>query len=198
MCYRRLLTPFVALILTASIGRAAEASRHLTLHEAEELHALMAAQSDLAFSYVPDGCSARAQLMVRRMQGLGIKVGKVWAFPRSQKDSLQVVTPLAPGGRVQWCYHVAPLVRVRHGHHDVDMVIDPSLCHGPVTVEEWARVQKTSAGHIPFVAKTAYGERPLLPNGHRAKGSYTPKGDPPNPDAEASTTVAQYRHRQPE
>lgn len=198
MCYRKRLTSFVVLILTASIGPAAESSRHLTLHEAEELHAVMAAQSDLAFSYMPDGCSARAQLMVRRMQGLGIKAGKVWAFPRSPKDSLQVITPLAPGGRVQWRYHVAPLVRVRRGHHDVDMVIDPSLCHGPVTIDEWARVQKTTAEHVPYVSKTEYGERPLLPNGHRAKGSYTPKGDPPNPDAEARATMAQYRQRQPE
>ncbi len=196
MIRRNFLTTLITLGLIAWTAAAASAAHRLTLHEAEELHALMAGQSDIAFNYVPDGCSARAQLMVRRMQGLGIKAGKVWAFPRSDKESLQVITPLAPGGRVQWRYHVAPVVRVHNGRHDIDMVIDPSLCHGPVTLAEWARVQKTTAGHTPFVSRTMYGECPLLPNGARAKGCYAPAGDPRNPDAQARQTMARYRRLQ--
>ena len=38
----------------------------------------------------------------------------------------------------------------------------------------------------------------MLPNGRRAGGSYTPNGDPSNPDADARQTMARYQRLQPE
>ena len=192
MTRRKTLIALLALGLMAWTAPTASAAHRLTLHEARALHAEMAAQPDIAFCYVRDGCSARAQRMIRKMQAMGIEAGKVWAFPPSEKESLEVITPQVPGGRVEWRYHVAPVVRVHTGHHETDMVIDPSLFHNPVTVAEWAKVQKTPAGHVPFVSKTVLGERPRLPNGNRARGNYTPMGDPANPDMDAYQTMMHY------
>lgn len=196
MIRRHFLPAFLILGLSAWTAQAGSAGHVLTVREARDLHTLMAEQPDIAFGDLRDGCSARAQLMIRKMQTLGIQAGKVWAFPRSKGENLQLATPLVPGGHVQWCYHVAPVVRVRSGHHDIDMVIDPALFHHPVTVAQWAQIQKTTAGHVPFISRTAFGERPMLPKGTRAQGNYTPKGDPPNPDADARHTMAVYQQRQ--
>src|SRR4051812_19168114 len=48
--------------------------------EAQMLFKRMAAQSDIAFGYVQDGCYARTQLMCERMEAIGYHTGKVWSF----------------------------------------------------------------------------------------------------------------------
>jgi hypothetical protein len=151
------------------------AANRLTPSQAVQLHGLMAMQSDIAFRYVPDGCYARAHLMLRKMQARGVQAGKVWAFPTYQGEALQ-----APGG-LTWAYHVAPVVRVRYANGDFDMVLDPSLFNGPVTVVDWARPLTTAQGHFLFPCRTALGGRPVLPNGKLAAGSYTPGGELPSP-----------------
>jgi hypothetical protein len=127
--------------------------------------------------------------MIRDCQRQGIRADKVWAFPPGQGQSL------APSGQIHWRYHVAPVVHVQSGHGVVPMVIDPSLFNRPVTVDEWRQRQKTTAGHLPYVSQSAPGQRPLLPNGQRAQGSYTPNGDPANPDADARQTMQRYNQR---
>ena len=189
----RFLTALLAVGLGALPAASASAAPPLTLQKAEELHKLMAGQPDIVFDYVRDGCYARAQLMIRKMESLGIRAGKVWAFPPSPGEQLQVATPHAPGGKVKWTYHVAPVVHVRNGKQDVEMVIDPSLFHHPVTIAEWARSMKTPAGRAPVLSRTAYGEPPLLPDGNRAAGSYTPASNPPNPDISALQTMLRYK-----
>jgi len=162
----------------------------LTPQAANQLFAHMASRHDIAFRYLRDGCSARAHLMIRDMQAHGIQAGKVWAFPPGQGQSL------APSGGIHWRYHVAPVVHVHSAHGDVPMVIDPSLFNRPVTVAEWRQHQKTTAGHLPYVDETAASQRPVLPNGKRAGGSYSPNGDPANPDADARQTMARYQRLQ--
>jgi hypothetical protein len=194
---RRFLTTVVALSLSLWTAAPAAAAPGLTMQEARGLHAYLASQPDIAFHYIRDGCHARAHMMIRKMQALGIHAGKVWAFPRSDLEALQVDTCLVPAGRVRWCFHVAPVIRVHSGDHDLDMVIDPSLFERPVSVTDWAKVLRTTAGHLPFITQTAFGARPHLPNGKRAAGSYAPAGDPPNLDAAALATMMQYQEKQP-
>jgi hypothetical protein len=212
MFHRNILTALLVLGLPLGIATVASASsaqreqkvpappgsktNPLSVLQANRVFARMASQPHIAFNYVLDGCSARAHLMIRKMNALGIQAGKVWAFPPTDHQSLEVATPKAPGGLVDWCYHVAPVVRVHTGHRNVDMVIDPSLFKHPVTVAKWKRVQKTTAGHLPVVSRTAARQPPILPNGTRAAGSYSPMGNPQNPDDAALQTMARYQRLQ--
>jgi hypothetical protein len=169
----------------------------LTRREADAAFARMAEQSDLAFRYLPDGCYARAHLMTRRLRKLGVAADKVWAFPPSAGEQLQVSSALAPGGRLKWQYHVAPVVSVRTGAGVVDMVIDPALFDRPVTVIDWGSALATSAGRVPWLTRAPPDAPPKLPSGKRAAGSYMPSGDPPNPDKAALDTLARYKALEP-
>src|SRR5262249_2445987 len=86
----------------------------LSVAQAETAFARMAAQSDIAFHYPNDGCYARAHLMVRRMQSMGIHARKAWTFANG--ELLHANTPYDEfhRGYVEWMYHVAPVVRVHY------------------------------------------------------------------------------------
>jgi hypothetical protein len=101
--------------------------------EAENLFAVPAGQKSIAFAFPLDGCYARAHLMCRLMQKMGYRPAKIWAFANGQ--SLHVRTANHPSGHVEWGYHVAPILRVRvSAREERDLVFDPALFRGPVTV----------------------------------------------------------------
>jgi hypothetical protein len=112
----------------------------------------------------------------------------IWAFAAALTDLLWTETPDRPNERVQWSYHVAPVVAVR-GPEGArwDMVFDPLLFDGPVPVEEWL-----SALHdTPSMVRTALGEPPLLARGG---SGYWPGPDPlEGVDAHARETLEDYR-----
>jgi hypothetical protein len=70
------------------------------------------------------------------------------------------------------------------------MVIDHSLFNRPVTVADWGAAQRTTAGHAPWLRRAAPNQPPAMPGGRRAAGSYSPGGDPANPDLAARDTMA--------
>jgi hypothetical protein len=152
----------------------------LTLRQATELFRMMASYKDISFRFPADGCYARAHLMVRRMQRLGYKPGKVWSFARSKKEPLFCRTPNDPRGYVSWGYHVAPTVRVRIKKKVYALVIDPSMFDRPVKVSQWGRAQKRNrTSRMPFICKTKLGQPPRRANGRRAPGTgYWPSADP--------------------
>jgi hypothetical protein len=151
----------------------------ITLEEAKRLFEIMAKQPDISFGFPVDGCYARAHLMVRRMQALGYRPGKVWTFARSKRQPLVCRTANHPRGYVTWRYHVAPSVRVRIDKKVYTMVIDPSMFQGPVTVSRWARAQRSRNKRTPYMCKTRIGQPPRKPNGRRTAGSgYWPSADP--------------------
>lgn len=146
---------------------------------ADDVFKEMAAQEDIAFKYPRDGCFARAQIMVERLQAKGLKVGKVWTF--ANPDLLVAKTPNHPDGKVTWRYHVAPVIPVRAADGSVhDMVIDPSMFDRPVTVAEWAAAQHAPGTSKPWIDRTEPGQAPHRPNGTSFPGSgYWPDKDPP-------------------
>ncbi len=169
----------------------------LSAAEASALFAQMAGQQDIAFRYVIDGCYARTHLMMRRMQARGIQARKVWSFARAPQELIHIKTPLVRGGHVDWDYHVAPVVAVRYSNGVFNMVIDPSLFKAPVTVDDWKHVQRSTAGHDPYVTIAGFAERPVQPNGSRAAGTYWPGVDPPNLDQAAKAKMAEYKALEP-
>lgn len=101
-------------------------------------------QAPVPYHYPPDGCYARAHLMAQRLTELGIASEKVFAI--STAGGLHVSSSFAadmpPGQQatptVQWWYHVAPIIHVRNSVGGVtEMVIDPSLAGGPITIRQW-------------------------------------------------------------
>jgi hypothetical protein len=91
----------------------------------------------IPFLYPDDGCWARAHEMCRLMIAAGVSPRKVWI-----DGNLHVNTKNSPYCYVDWGWHVAPTLCVRHRFWWVeDMVIDPSLFTTPVPEATWKGVQ---------------------------------------------------------
>jgi|GEM_PF-1702006 len=174
---------------------AAESSGVLTYQQAVSVFNKIAAQSDIAFEYPWDGCYARAHLMVRRLQALGIQPGKVWSFANG--EPLHARTKRDVRGFVEWDYHVAPTISVQGTDGKaVAMVIDPAMFNQPVSVTQWLNGQrKTGASPWPRYCQTRIGESPVLPSGTRAGGTgYWKAPDPAgNLDAHAVGEMRRFR-----
>ena len=168
----------------------------LSQRQAEALFDKMSGQRDIAFAFPADGCYARAHLMAERIQRLGVQPGKVWSFARPGAK-LYVRTTNHPRGYVTWKYHVAPTVKVRRDDGDaLEMVIDPAMFNGPVTVKQWRNAQKKTAdSKAPYITRTRLGEPPTLLNGSKARG--TGYWDGPDPregtDAHARFVMRKYK-----
>jgi hypothetical protein len=150
----------------------------------------MAAAGDLALRYPADGCYARTHLIVQRLRDRGLAPLKVWAFAASAGDPLWTETLDHPDERVQWGYHVAPLLVVREPTGGLqEMVFDPVLFDRPVPVPEWL-----SALHdTPTFVRTAPGEPPLPARGG---SGYWPGPDPlEGLDLHAREALEEYQRR---
>jgi Glutaminase len=156
--------------------------------QATAIFAEFAAADDLALRFPADGCYARAHLMVGRMLGRGLVPSKVWAFAASTSDLLWTETPNHPDGRVQWGYHVAPVLVVRSPDGDAqEMVFDPILFDRPVPVDEW----RSALHDTPTLVRTSLGEPPLPARGG---SGYWPGPDPlEGTDVHARETLEEYR-----
>lgn len=126
-------------------------AREITLEKAHELFNYAKGMTDIAWNYKPDGCYARAHLMARRFEAIGVHVDKAWlkgdlTAPKSSDDEYQV----------RWGFHVAPIVYVKGEDGAMEkMVIDPSTFDGPVSLETWTQSlanssDKTEETSFPF------------------------------------------------
>ena len=146
------------------------------------------AAEDLTLRFPADGSYARTHLMVRWLLDRGLAPSKVWAFAASDTDLLWTETFDHPDGRVQWHYHVAPVLVVRGPDRDTrEMVLDPLLFDRPVPVEEW----RSALHDTPTLIRTAPGQPPLPARGGTG---YWPGPDPlEGTDVRARATLEEYR-----
>ena len=116
------------------------ATKPLSEKEVQDLYRNAASMKDIPFEYKRNGCYARAHLMARRFEKMGIPTQKIWI-----KGDLSV-----PGTDIRWNYHVAPVVDVKGKNGKIQKyVIDPSLAEKAVPVDEWvARMEKNTKGPI--------------------------------------------------
>ena len=100
----------------------------------------------IPFHYPPDGCYARAHLMMELLSEKGYASRKVFAVSRTSSGGpgLRVATdyaddvPVGDEPAVRWWYHVAPIIQVIQEDGSVsDMVLDPAMTNQPVSVERW-------------------------------------------------------------
>jgi len=95
----------------------------------------------ITFKYPYDGCWIRAHIMCYMMMDMGETPEKVWI-----NGSLHPFSANVPECTVGWGWHVAPTLMVTQtSGPDIKMVIDPSLCEGPVTPDEWKALQSATA-----------------------------------------------------
>jgi len=155
--------------------------------QAVAIFAEFAAEGDLALRFPADGCYARTHLMVQRLINKGLAPTKVWAFAASATDLLWVANTDHPDGRVQWGYHVAPVLEVREPDGAVrELVFDPILFGGPVILEEW----RDALHDTPTLVQTALGQAPIP---ERGGSGYWPGPDPiEGPDVHARETLEDY------
>ena len=81
----------------------------------------------------------------------GYLCAKIWAFApvvystsSSKLISFADKKNISPNGKIDWGYHVAPVLQVRIGTKVRKMVLDPGLCpKGPVRYRTWLAKLKT-------------------------------------------------------
>ena len=167
-------------------------SKYLSVKEVQDLYKKAKSMSDIPFGYKYDGCYARAHVMARRFEAMGIPVEKAWI-----KGNLSV-----PGTDIQWNYHVAPVINVKDEKGNlVKYVIDPSLNDKAVPLDTWVNtmshdvkgdVMKTQ---YPFPANIAAFQRTAV--AVSSSDVYVPDNDEKRSEAEnmklAVRTMAEYK-----
>ena len=84
----------------------------------------------ISWLYPDDGCFARASVGVHKLSETKLPLPyKVFIF-----GNLSVKTPNSPGGRVDWSYHVAPIIAVEGQAFVLDAAINPM---SPTPLREW-------------------------------------------------------------
>jgi hypothetical protein len=149
-------------------------------------------QAPIPYHHPPDGCYARAHLMVQRMTELGYASEKIFAvagrglevrtdFAGDQfaMGQTPVSDPRCAGGEfgsqtapvVRWWYHVAPTIHVRNATGVVtEMVIDPSTATAPITIAQWTAqmrgepFDRRTVGQIESLLKESRGIFPTAQN----------------------------------
>ena len=95
----------------------------------------IARHSQIEFNFPQGGCQQRAQMMSMLLdKKFNIDHCKVWLFPPialyvgdARTLYIEDKNGLSPNNRIEWNYHVAPVVRVQSGNDVHTMIIDPSI-----------------------------------------------------------------------
>lgn len=166
-----------------SFNTHAAGNKPIPLKKALKIFDRLADNEDIAFGYPYNGCYARAHVMCNALKWMGLLPGKAWAFEGKKKLSVEL-----GGKKYEWWSHVAPALAVRLPDKTVqDMVFDPGLFDGPVTLKEWGDIMKAPPEKLqiaPFgVAPKGYsGDY----NTHLSSSSYLA-------DRDASQKMRTYR-----
>jgi hypothetical protein len=101
----------------------------------------LADNRDMVFEKITQLCYARAHLMARAMEREGYTPRKAWAVVGGNKfPDVFFEFNSAAGQRLKWRFHVAAALPVRQADGRVEnMVFDPTLFDGPVTLREWGK-----------------------------------------------------------
>jgi hypothetical protein len=132
----------------------------------QNIYKWIAGDSQIEFNYPQGVCQQRAQIMSMFLsKKFNIDHLKVWLFPPSALyigDERQLYIEdkngVTPDGKIEWNYHVAPIVQVRFKDVTNTMVIDPSIDRKvPILLDEWLKIIGNSgAGKYSFLLPDKY------------------------------------------
>lgn len=120
----------------------------------------LAANKDVPFEYIYDGCYARAHIMCDTMNKDNINNGKIFCMLENPygKDKLTAENKYM---QAKWWYHVAPLVWAVDDKTKqvVPFVMDPSMAKSPMKAEEWigAMWNESARIKVDITRNTQYG-----------------------------------------
>lgn len=118
------------------MSQEARESGVLGITEALAVFDWLADMEDLAFNYRTEGCQDRMDVMCRRLKLTGLNSSKAWIAKRH--DDLEFSFP-GEDEKHCWHHHYAMALPVRQTGGVVEnMIFDPALFDGPVSVHEWA------------------------------------------------------------
>jgi hypothetical protein len=141
-----IFTAFAIVIKIYFLGNPIQLSENIaftkvTESDAQTLFDTLANLDYIEFRYANNHCEDRAHAMSYEIARKGIKAGKVWIFVRGIFDNkypkvlkINDANKVGKNGLLTWKYHVAPVIMSDKGD---TLVLDPSLCKTPVTLEDW-------------------------------------------------------------
>jgi hypothetical protein len=120
----------------------------------------------IEFGFPHGGCQQRAQVMSLVLQKkFNMQHCKVWLFAPAALylDNPQMISrkdgkDLSPNGLLEWSYHVAPIVRVKHNDSVETYVIDPAINNQKLLhLQEWFNaLDNCQIGNYCFVLPDKY------------------------------------------
>jgi hypothetical protein len=126
----------------------------------------IAHDSQIEFNFPQGGCQQRAQMMSMLLaKKCNIDHCKIWLFPPVALYVGDVRTlfiedknGLTPNNRIEWNYHVAPVVQVQCENKVNTMIIDPSInCNEPVLLDKWfSSIGNSSISKYSFLLPDKY------------------------------------------
>jgi hypothetical protein len=114
-----------------------EQDARVSPEQAQQAYGIIAGVDYLPFGYKADGCYARALYMSMEL-----------AAQRIPSSAQFLEGTLQPTPAITWRYHVAPMVQVTGEDHRT--ILDPSLATGPVSLDEWIRLNNPAADTVQF------------------------------------------------
>lgn len=126
----------------------------------------IAHDSQIEFNFPQGGCQQRAQVMSMLLnKRFNIDHCKIWLFPPvalyvgdARTLYVEDKNGLTPGNRIEWNYHVAPVVLVQRGDTIATMVIDPSVNYNePLPLDDWfACIGNSGVSNYTFLLPDKY------------------------------------------
>ncbi|WP_264564237.1 protein-glutamine glutaminase family protein [Flavobacterium sp. N3904] len=108
-------------------------------------------KSGIPFGYQQANCHNISHYICLLLESKGYQCAKIWAFAPVvySMNSSRLITfidkkNMSPTGKIDWGYHVAPILQVRIKNKVRKMVVDPGLFpKGPVRYRTWLAKLKT-------------------------------------------------------
>jgi|GEM_PF-3717240 len=144
-------------------------------------------ETPIPYTYPIDGCYARAHMMEQRLTALGFKTRNVYglamggALKVQSEYSAQVSGGVAnvPGSPsyTRWRYHIAPIITMLDDKKQpVDMVIDPSIASGPITIDQWMATMGAATYEMKTLAEVKTMTTNIVPVAYITdRDSWAPK-----------------------
>jgi hypothetical protein len=121
---------------------------------------------EIEFNFPQGGCQQRAQIMSMILdKKFNIEHCKLWLFAPAAMDMNETFTlyiedknGLSPSGKIEWNYHVVPVVQVQGANAIDTLVIDTSINRNePMQMENWfTSIGNSHTGKYSFLLPDKY------------------------------------------
>ncbi|MEP7094422.1 MAG: protein-glutamine glutaminase family protein, partial [Flavobacterium sp.] len=147
-------------------------------------------KSGLPFGYQQANCHNISHYIKLLLESKGYQCAKIWAFApvvysmtSSRLISFADKKNISPTGKIDWGYHVAPVIKVRIGTKVRKMVIDPGLFpKSPVRYRTWlAKLKTRNIIYLIMDSEWYLYNSSMIPNSQfHSKSNELSDEDPPN------------------